>query len=279
MRLTGTALACLAFALTAGSQTQRQAPSYSADSIVNLASGERGRLAPNTLAAIYGKDLAPYSRARVDSDLQGDTLPYQLSGTGVIVKVGGLPAPVEYISPEVVIFLVPSELRPGPVNIILTYNFLSGPTIRVPLLPAAPAWFLMETGFVLARHSGSLEWVDGAHPARPGESVILYAAGLGDSRPILPFREMPREQVPLAALNHFRLLVDGTEIRQDQLGFVGLSPGFPGVYEINVILPSEVGLNPEVSVDVAGATTESGIRLMLEPTPPQPDAPPLRSTK
>lgn len=279
MRLVRTALACLAFALTAGSQTQRQAPSYSADSIVNLASGERGRLAPNTLAAIYGTNLAPYSRARVESDLQGDILPYQLSGTGVMVKVGGLLAPVEYISPEVVIFLVPSELRPGPVSVVLTYNFLSGPAIRVALLPAAPAWFLMETGFVLARHSGSMEWVDEAHPARPGESVILYAAGLGDSRPILPFREMPREPVPLSALNHFRLLVEGTEVPRDQLGFVGLSPGFPGVYEIHVILPSELDANPEVNVDLAGAATESGIRLRLEPTPPQPDVPPLRSTK
>lgn len=279
MRLPRTALACLAFALTAGSQTQRQAPSYSADSIVNLASGERGRLAPNTLAAIYGTNLAPYSRARVESDLQGDTLPYLLSGTGVTVKVGGLLAPVEYISPEVVIFLVPSELRPGPVSIVLTYNFLSGPTLRITLLPEAPAWFLMETGFVLARHSGSMEWVDEANPARPGESVILYATGLGDSRPILPFREMPREPVPLSALHHFRLSVDGTEVPSDQLGFVGLSPGFPGVYEIRVILPGDLGANPEVSVDLAGATTESGIRLRLEPTPPQPDVLPLRSTK
>ncbi|MBN9662402.1 MAG: hypothetical protein J0H49_29655 [Acidobacteria bacterium] len=279
MRLTATALACLAFALTAGSQTQRQAPSYSADSIVNLASGERGRLAPNTLAAIYGKDLAPYARARVESDLRGNTLPYQLSGTGVMVKVGGLLAPVEYISPEVVIFLVPSELRPGTVSIILAHNLLSGPTIRVQLAPAAPAWFLMETGFVLARHSGSMEWVDQAHPARPGESVILYAAGLGDTRPILGFREFPRERVPLAGLGNLHLLIDGVEVPSERIGYVGLSPGFPGVYEIEVLLPGELGANPELLVDLAGTVTESGIRLRLEPTPPQPDAPPLRSTK
>ncbi|MGC4048654.1 MAG: hypothetical protein QM757_03890 [Paludibaculum sp.] len=142
--------------------------------------------------------------------------PYQLSGTGVVVKVGGLLAPVEYISPEVVTFLVPSELRAGPVNVVLTYNFLSGPTIRVQLLPAAPAWFLMETGFVLARHSDSMEWVDElsgpprrirhtlrcrfgrfqAHPALP--RIAPRALPSGRSRPVSPadrWRTDPSQQV------------------------------------------------------------------------------------
>ncbi|QOY85007.1 hypothetical protein [Paludibaculum fermentans] len=279
MRLTRLALAFLACATTAWNQTQRQAPSYSADSIVNLASGERGRLAPNTLAAIYGKNLAPYSRARDAGDLQGNVLPYQLSGTGVTVRVGSLLAPVEYISPEVVTFLVPSELRAGPASIVLTYNFLSGPTIRVQLLPAAPAWFLMETGYVLGRHLDSMQWIDDAHPARPGERVVLYAAGLGDSEPVLPYRQVPREEVPLARLDRFRLLIGGLEMPVERLGYVGLTPGFPGVYEVNVVLPAISGPDPEVSIELPGAGTEPGIRLRLQPTPPQPDVPPLRSIK
>ncbi len=279
MRLTGVALAFLACATTAWNQTQRQAPSYSADSIVNLASGERGRLAPNTLAAIYGKNLAPYSRARDAGDLQGNTLPYQLSGTGVTVRVGSLLAPVEYISPDVVTFLVPSELRPGPASIVLTYSSLSGPIVRVQLLPAAPAWFLMETGYVLGRHLDSMAWIDEAHPARPGESVVLYAAGLGDSEPVLPYRQVPREQVPLSQFERFRLLLDGVEIAASQLGFVGLTPGFPGVYEVNVVLPERSGHDPEVGIELPGARTEPGTRLRLQPTPPQPDVPPLRSKK
>ncbi|MGJ5815601.1 hypothetical protein [Paludibaculum fermentans] len=279
MRPICSALALLLCVITARSETQRQAPSYSADSIVNLASGEIGRLAPNTLAAIYGKDLAPYSRARVDSDLQGDTLPTLLSGTAVVVKVSGLLVPLEYISPDVVTFLVPSELRPGPVNIVLTYKNLSGPTIRVQLLQAAPAWFLMETGFVLGRHLDSMEWIDAAHPARPGESVVLYAAGLGESRPILPYRSMPRAKAPLAHLDQFCLLFDGECVVPERLGYVGLSPGFPGVYEIHVLLPEQLAEDPEVTLDIAGAGTQAGNRLRFKPNPPQPDAPPLRSIK
>ncbi|WP_321476266.1 hypothetical protein [uncultured Paludibaculum sp.] len=279
MRYPLLALAFLACAVIGRSQSPRPAPSYSADSIVNLASGERGRLAPNTLAAIYGRNLAPYSRARVEGDLKGGVLPYQLPGTGVTVKVSGLLAPVEYISPEVVTFLVPSELRPGPATIVLTYNSLNGPIVRVQLAPTAPAWFLMETGLVLGRHRDSMEWIDHKNPARPGEAVIVYAAGLGDTEPVLPYREFPRDPVPLAAAPSVRLTLAGRDLDPARILYIGLTPGFPGVYQVDLVLPDDLPQDPELVLEVSGDQTASGACLRFQPTPPQPDAPPLRSTR
>lgn len=276
MRCLHWALAILACAVTARSQSQRPAPSYTADSIVNLASGERGYLAPNTLAAICGRNLAPYSRVRVDSDLQGNYLPFQLPGSGVTVKVSGLLAPVEYISPDVVTFIVPSELRPGPVTIVLTYNGLNGPTVRLQLAAAAPAWFQHDTGWVLARHRESMEWVDETNPARPGEAVILYLGGLGDTQPVLPYREFPRDPVPLAAAP--RLSFDGVVVEAERILYAGLMPNFPGVYEVDVVLPEEVARDPAVRLEVPGGFTATGTRLRFTP-PPQPDAAPVRSTR
>lgn len=273
------ALASLTCVVTAWGQSQRVAPSYTADTIVNLASGEPGRLAPNTLAAIYGHNLAPYSRARQAGDLLGDYLPFQLSGTGVTVKVGGLLAPIEYISPQVVTFLVPAELRAGPVTIILTYNALNGPTARVQLSSAAPAWFQIETGFVLGRHRDTMQWIDDAHPALPGEEIVLYVAGLGDTSPLLPYREFPRDAIPLAAIAQLYLSFDGVELPRDRLRYAGLTPGFPGVYELHLVLPEQLPQNPQLELEVAGDAALPGTRLRFQPTVPQPDAPPARSTR
>lgn len=276
MRRLRCALATLACAVTAWSQSQRPAPTYTADSIVNLASGERGYLAPNTLAAICGKNLAPYGRVRRDSDLQGNYLPFQLPGSGVTVKVSGLLAPVESISPEVVTFLVPSELRPGPVTVVLTYNGLNGPTLRLQLAAAAPAWFQHDTGWALARHRESMEWVDETNPTRAGEPVILYLGGLGDTQPVLPYREFPRDPVPLAVLP--RLSFDGIVVEESRILYVGLTPNFPGVYEVDVVLPQTLARDPALRLEVPGGSTAAGTRLRFEPTP-QPVTAPVRSTR
>lgn len=37
----------------------------------------------------------------------------------------------------------------------------------------------------MARHEQTFEWVDRAHPAKPGEQIRLFVSGLGQTEPAL----------------------------------------------------------------------------------------------
>jgi len=242
-------------------------PSYSASSLVSLASGSATDLAPNTLVSLTGKNLSLVTRARTADDLQAGLLPYTLPGTGVTVRVGGLLATLESVSPEEVIFLIPAELRPGTVTVVLTRNSLQGPTLRVKLNEVAPALFLYEEGRVLARHAETLEWVNGDLPALPGESIVLYAAGLGALENQPSYRTMPVDTLPVARAAEWRVVLDGVEVVPDS---VTVLPGWPGLYQVLVRLPETLAAPVEVWLRLEEVQSQSGVKLPVEPIPPQP---------
>lgn len=264
------ALACVATVLFASDSGIRQAPSYSAATIVNLASGRAGELAPNTLAVIFGRELATVTRARQASDLQGGLLPSVLPGTGVTVRVSGLLAGVEYVSPEAVVFVVPADLMAGPATVVVTRNALSGPAIRVSLQARAPALLPYEEGYVLARHAEDGAWVSREQPARPGEEVILYATGMGPTNPPQENRKVASERDALEEADEVVLEVGGWELAPGGMTYVGVSPGTAGIYEIRLILPEGLESDPEVRLRLGGKESQEGLRLLAKPGGPPP---------
>ena len=86
----------LAFVTLLLAGTLQAKPSYSAASIVNAADNLAGPLAPNTIATIYGTGLAYGTKWLTADDIRAGLLPTVLPGTGVRIKVGGIPARLEY---------------------------------------------------------------------------------------------------------------------------------------------------------------------------------------
>jgi uncharacterized protein (TIGR03437 family) len=263
LRRTLAALALLSAAAPGEQPNSRQAPAYAAAGLVNLASGEPFSIAPNTLVALLGRDLAFTTRPRLDSDAAAGILPVSLPGTGVTVTVNGLLSAVEYVSPEVVTFVVPAEFAPGPATITLTRQGAAGPSVRLELLPFAPTLFESGTGWVLARHASSLALVTAADPARPAETVILYATGLGPTSPPQLSRKAPRAPAALADPSLFRLLLDGVPPPPGRLGYVGIADGLPGVYEIHLQVPDLVDDDPKVAIFVGESGPAPAPRLPL----------------
>src|SRR5260370_32582266 len=119
-------------------------PTYTADGIVNAADYQAGELSPNALGSIFGTGLSYVTLGAKASDIRDSLLPTVLPGTGVRIIVGNLLANILYVSPKQVNLLVPSTLLPGPVNVQLILDAISGPAIPSQLLPAAPALFLLD---------------------------------------------------------------------------------------------------------------------------------------
>ncbi|MBI5282440.1 MAG: hypothetical protein HY858_12215 [Candidatus Solibacter usitatus] len=257
------ALALLPVVAKEDGDKARQAPSYAASSAVNLASGRPFGIAPNTLVALMGRDLSFSTRARQDSDLSGGVLPVTLPGTGVTVTVNGLLTPVEYVSPEVVVFAIPAEFAPGPASIVLARNGIAGPAVRVDLQQYAPALFESSNGWVLARHASSLRWVSETEPATPSEVVIFYATGLGPTIPPQLSRRAPRAPSPLADPSLLAVRVGGNSVSPDQISYAGATEGLPGMYEIRVKLADSTQDDPEVELGMGEMADTRILRLPL----------------
>ena len=242
----------------------RAAPTYSAASIVNSADNQSGALAPNAIATVYGKNLAYTTRALTSSDVHGGVLPTALGTSDVRVIVGGLPANLYYVSPTQVNFLIPPCLLPGPVNVQLVIDSLAGPAISEQLGDAAPGLFQLDlVNAVATRHDGSV--ITPSHPAKAGDVVVLYATGLGQTVPPAGYGELPTAAAPLARIADFKVRIDGTAVDPSAVLYAGIAPGFAGLYQINVRLPTATGANPELRISVGAAISIPGVKLPVGP--------------
>ena len=282
-RLALWALAILPCAVRAKDVETRRAPSYAASSLINLATGLPGPFAPNTLVALYGHDLSANTAARVNGPTGSFTLPLFLGAPPVHVNINGLFAPLEYVSPELVVFLIPADQYPGPVKIRLARNNINGPLIKIVVDDFAPALFEIEIDQAFARHAVGQAAVSSQNPAAPGETIVLYAAGLGEAeRPRAP-REAPSEFLPILHRDQLQVVLDGQPVDARYILDAGLAAGRPGCYEIVIRLPADTPENPEIWVAMGEVTSRTGLHLPVRwpdtTTEPQPASTLMRSNQ
>ena len=262
-RLCPLAVAVAALCFAGDTACKPDAPCYGEDGIVNIASGTPGAIAPNTLASIFGTRLSYSEKGLVPSDAAGGVLPAVLPGTGVRVWVGGIAAPIFYVSATQVNFLVPGSLRATTVEVQVFRDGVVGPAIPMMLRDVAPALFLMDRQFVIASHL-DFALVTASAPARPGAWVILWATGLGKSDDGLADPDViPTKAAWIVRQNEFRVLLNGTAVPPERIAYVGLAPLCAGLYQINLLLPSDADPDPEVRIAVGTETSPAGTRLHL----------------
>ena len=248
----------LAFALgmcSFASILTADAPIYSAASLVNAADNQSGWLAPNTIATLYGKNLAYGTQA-----LSGGSP----VGGDATVNLNGFVAPLYYLSPTQVNFLIPPNLLPGPTTLQLVVDGLAGPPVAITLGASAPALFQLDQQNIIATRA---DWslITPAAPAQPGDVVVLFATGLGQTVPPAGYGELPSVPAPLAMLSGFQVLLDGNPVDPSGIAYAGVAPGFSGLYQINVTLPATTGSNPEIRIAIGPAVSLGGLHIPVQP--------------
>jgi uncharacterized protein (TIGR03437 family) len=162
-----------------------------------------------------------------------------------------------YVSPNQVNVLIPSLLIPGPVTVQLENRSLYGPAVQITLAAAAPALFEADATTVIATH-GNGPLVTAESPAAPGEVVVLYATGLGETAPAAISGLLPEMASPLADLADFQVLLNGTAVDPQLIQYAGDAPGFAGLFQINLQLPANTPPNPEIQIGFAGGAGTGG---------------------
>src|SRR3974390_586949 len=175
-------------AALAGRLASGAAPAYSSDSILDGANFAPGPFAPNSFVTIFGTDLSYYT-ASLPQGTTMTALPYELAN--VRVYVNNYSAPLLYVCPTQINLLVPGNLKPGTVPLYVVRQGVRGPDAMVPLVPAAPQLFASADSHVIAQHA-DYSLITADSPAIAGETIIVYASGLGPTEPNPAPGEIPK---------------------------------------------------------------------------------------
>ena len=209
-----------------------------------------GAVAPGTIIQIYGSNLSSGTAA-------ASTIPLPTSLSGTSVMIAGLAAPLYYVSPTQINAFAPFELVPG-ANYQVQVKSSQGVSTpdSVQITNAVPGVAALASGLAIAQHlDGTL--VNETSPARPGEFVIFYLAGLGETDNAVatgaasPSNPLAR---PLAAVT---VMLNGVNV---PVAFAGLTPGLVGLYQINLQVPAGTP-NGDLPLIVSqpGATSNTAI--------------------
>jgi uncharacterized protein (TIGR03437 family) len=273
-----------ALAMAAGLTAQPNYPTYTAVDLLNGASFQPG-LAPNTIVTLFtaGGSLSWATVAVQESDLiNGNQLPTALGGVQVFVATYA--APLYYVSPTQVNLLIPSNLRPGVMNLFLARDGASGPLIQITVNAAAPALFQTPDGVAVATHNADNSLITASAPATAGEVITLYATGLGWVYPAgfgwtysaasgwTPVGAACTEDgtengvLPVAAqwlcnMEQFSVWISGAPIDSGLILYAGLAPGYVGLYQVDVRMPASLPSNPEIRVALGTSVSATGILL------------------
>jgi uncharacterized protein (TIGR03437 family) len=204
--------------------------------------------------------------------MTGDQWPIRIPGAGVqVLFAGGTPAHLRYVSPTQINFLTPASHAPGVTSLMIVRDGVVGPSIPVTFAEASPGLFQNDSMITAAHADGSLLTEDA--PARPGEIVVLYGTGLGqtvvplDSRSDGRLVAMTSDPAGLRIQRFADLSVTFNESALDPLRILwaGLTPGFAGLYQINLQLPDSLEANPLVRIRIGDQASADDVKLAVQP--------------
>lgn len=228
-------------------------PSFDSTGIQNAGSFLSGSFAPNTWMSLFGSALSPLPGTWAVS---GDTLPTEVGGVGVTVN--GEAAPVSFVSNTQINFLVPADISPGAVQIQVTSNGLASAAVSTNAQLTAPSFFTIGANaaggysYVAATHAdNSLIGPPGlisnvtTTPAAPGETIVLYGTGFGETDPPIPNGQLVASALPLVMQPI--VFVDAMQAEVQFAGLVGA-----GLYQINIVVPATLSSGDHFIVALTG---------------------------
>lgn len=229
---------------------------------VSTAAGEGSSISQNTWVEIKGTNLSTTTRIWQDADFTGGQMPVMLDG--VSATINGKAAFVYYISPTQVNVLAPLDSTTGQVSVQLKNAAGTSPPFTANTNAVAPGFFLFGSGpYVAATHAdgtfvGPATLYPGhSTPAKPGETVVVYGSGFGQTTPALVNgAASQRGNLPVNPV----FTIGGMPASVLFAGVVS-----PGLYQFNVTMPAGV---PDGDALIAAtynnAITQGGAKIAVK---------------
>ena len=220
-------------------------------SAIRSAAAPSSAISPGSLASLYGQNLAA-------STVQADSLPLPTSLGGITLTMtdsGGAKqnAPLLYVSPGQINFLVPENSAVGPA----TFTVAGGPvpqSVTAVLQPVAPALFSMSgTGSGVA--SALAVAVQASNPQLQSPVPVFQCGSMGCASVPITLGADQAVYVSFygtgirnrSSLENTTVTINGINV---PALYAGPTPDFAGLDQVNVGLPATLRGNGEVNVSL-----------------------------
>jgi len=236
--------------VTASGSTISVTPSISSGGIVPVGSNVP-MIQSGEWVSIYGTNLAGGVAT------WSGNFPTSLGGTSVTVD--GKAAYLWYVSPTQINLQVPDDKATGQVSLVVT-NANGTASSTVALAQFAPSFSLLDSKHVagLIVIASGYTALGSANPAKAGDTIELFAYGLGPTNPVVPAGQAFTGAAPTT--NPVSVIINNVSVTPT---FAGLSSA--GLYQINLTIPAGLATG-DVSLvaTVGGVQTQSGVVISLQ---------------
>ncbi len=225
--------------------------------VVSAADGSAA-LAPGGLISIYGSQLSPLSMA-------SSQIPLPTALGDSCLTVNGLPVPVMFVSSNQINAQLPFEAN-GNVSFTLRTPGGVSNNLNTVISSGAPSVFQSGTagpitGIPTIVRAANNQLVTPSNPVRPGDTLVIYLTGLGDTNP----QVATGAAAPLTPLSR-TVTTPTVTLGPSALNvfYSGLTPTLVGVYQINATVPKGVpqGMSVPLAITAGGNTTTANVRVV-----------------
>jgi uncharacterized protein (TIGR03437 family) len=241
-------------------------PSVAAGGVLNGASFATGQpVAPGSLVSIFGTSLASGTAAAA-------TVPLSTLLGNVQVTFNNIAAPLNYVSGGQINAQLPFELTgSSTAQVVVMNGSVSSEPQTVQLASIAPGIFYFGSGqaiaygntnYTFAAAPGSIPGLT-TQPAKIGDpqTLVILCTGLGPVSP--PIATGAGDPTTIHNTTTNPVVLVGNV--QAQVVFSGILPGFPGVYQVNIIIQpgTPTGNAIPLQIQMGGITTSNQITIAV----------------
>jgi len=222
-------------------------PAISANGVVNAASYQP-QVSPGALASVFG---IAFGSATTTAKA-----PWPTSAGVVTVTVNGQAAPLYYVSPGQINFQVPWETAVGTASVVVTVSGGASNTVQVPVVAAGPGLFTNADGSAVAQNYPDYSLNSPSNQVPRGGTIIAYLTGSGPVNPPVKDGVATPSTALVQSTSSYSATVGPANAT---VSFLGLSPGYVGLLQANIMIPSSLapGTYP-LTVSIGGQASNAG---------------------
>jgi len=223
-----------------------------AQSVINLvtdAASYAPRVAPGALASIFGSNLANGTQSAT-------TFPLPTTMAGATVYVNSTQVPLLYVSETQINFQVPSSTTAGTASVYVSRDGGTSATYNFAVIPSAPGIFQSTTNHAVAQNLTNYSTNSDSDRVASGDILVVYLSGIGAvNNSVTDGSGAPSSPIATATAAA-TATIGGMSATVD---FLGLTPGFAGLAQANIVVPSLATGDYPLVLNVGGYLSSSAL--------------------
>ena len=243
-------------------------PSTFRDAITNGASYVVRYLTKGAIGAMFGLFQTAASGSATEPELAARAtsagLPTVINGTEVLFN--GNPIPLFFVTSQQIDFQVPTDQPAGEVTIVVTQGTKQSAAFTIMISPTpTPGIILIDPSIAGPNHAAVQNQDFSANlpsnPAKPGEVVMVYVTGLGDTDVSVP----SGQPSPSPAANYLATVTATIGGQPAEVQFAGLTPGSIALGQVNLMVPNLPPGDYPVVITAGGALSNAPLMSVGKP--------------